>query len=217
MTVDSTIDPMQALFVTVCLLASFVPVFTNKTMWNYWSDTYFPRSYLALDNKSTPVDEETKKAQIIATSKRIHVINWFFVPVLDLIGKCFNAAAFYQVIRTYGLVGNGPNYTLMFGMFVAVLALDKGLPAAAHWLVFENWKWVSYAYGFISWGITVSTLVILYVQSNTYLAGNLFIPYTVYNTFVNLSGWIVFWSPDAYKVVPLAPNRNANPRGAFST
>ncbi len=200
MAVDNVIDPTQALYTIVAILAAFVPVFTNKTMWNYWSDVYFPQSYLAKENKTTPADDETKKAQVVATSKRSSVMYWAVIPVLDLISKALNAATIYQIIRVYGLVGDANNYTIMFSMLVATIGLDKGLPAAANWFAYESWFWVAFVYGFISWGMTVSTLAVLFVYSNTVVAGCLFLGYSVFNTVFNVTAWISFWGADSYKV-----------------
>ena len=201
MAVGDSIDPLQVTFVLLSAISVFALVFSGKTMWNYFSDQYYATSFETTEKKVTPADEEIRKAQAVATLKRSHWM-YYVIPWLELIAKVWLVVSLYRVIYTYGVGGNSFNYTLMFSMLFAVIALDKGIPTFAYLISFSRYYWVSIVYGLITWCLAISTLVILFWYTpDSNWPGGAFIPYAFYNTVLNITAWVGFMYNDGYKVV----------------
>lgn len=190
MTVPDLIGSYQALVVIALSTFVFLQGFAPITMWTYWADIHY---YAVTGDTDTAVELAAKIAKVRRNG-------WFCtwgLLVLWCISSVFLVACYYQVLYTYGSVNEGVSFTLLYSLLFAVVALDKCMPVMFHYFSYQKWRVPLSIFGFIVWGVSVATFILLFTRINV-LTGCLFIPYIAYNTAANLAMWIKSWGTDAY-------------------
>lgn len=205
--VSSEIGAEEAKAVMLFFTLLFYGPFTLKID-NYWADTvYSPFSPTtssleagsATDPKEKKVVTATMKALRIARSKSQSIWSTWVLTTLYFVALTFLVPSFYWLLPKYADHNeDGTRFTTNWALFFLVVILDKWIPSALHYYTFENMKWLSFVYLALTWLVSLATMVMLFVYSNTNYPGGFFIPYFLWNTLTNITTWTIFLPEKSY-------------------
>jgi len=202
MTVSGVFTETQWIWLLLGTAFVFWEPFAAK-LHTFWDFAIFPKP-----DKSTPTSPDQVQQMTGAQNRLVYYrsnYKWFFgwmFPAIYVIAGVFTVASLIVLATEYSALVNlhhEQTYTLLMAFFVTSVVLAKTIPLLLHWLIYGNWKYVSFAAMLVNFGIAVTTVILLGLldtDPRVAVAAGLFVPFVFYELIVLIVICVIIWRGD---------------------